>query len=61
MESAIMHKLANFIYNNNIDEIENIYKNKVPDYMLSHLLDKKEEYKIYRNDNSKTWLSLISN
>ncbi len=51
MKSTILHKIVNFIYNNSIDEIENIYKGKVSDYMLSHLLDKKEEYKIYRDDN----------
>ena len=51
MKSTILHKIVNFIYNNSIDEIETIYKGKVSDYMLSHLLDKKEEYKIYRDDN----------
>ncbi len=61
MKSIIMHKIVNFIYNTNIDEIEKIYKDKVPDYMLYHLLDKKEEYKIYRDDNAKAWLDFIGN
>ena len=38
MKSIIMHKIVNFIYNNNVDEIETIYKGKVADYMLSHLI-----------------------
>ena len=61
MKSIIMHKIIVFIGNTNIDEVEKIYKGKVPDYMLSHLLDKKEEYKEYRNDNSKAWLDFIGN
>lgn len=61
MKSIIMHKITVFIGNTNIDDVEKIYKGKVPDYMLSHLLDKKEEYKEYRNDNSKAWLDFIGN
>ena len=61
MKSIIMHKIIVFIGNTNIDEVEKIYKGKVPDYMLSHLLDKKEEYKEYRNDNTKAWFDFIGN
>lgn len=56
-----MHKIVNFIYNTNIDDVENIYKGKVEDYMLSHLIDKKNEYKEYRNNNSLAWLDFIGN
>lgn len=61
MKSIIMHKIIVFIGNTNIDEVEKIYKGKVPDYMLSHLLDKKEEYKEYRTDNTKAWFDFIGN
>lgn len=57
-----MHKIVNFIYNTNIDEVENIFKGKVKDYMLSHLIDKKNECKEYRIDNnSVAWLDFIGN
>ena len=29
--------------------------------MLSHLLDKKNEYKEYRDDNTKAWFDFIGN
>ena len=61
MKSIIMHKIIVFIVNTNIDDVEKIYKGKVPDYMLSHLLDKKNEYKEYRDDNSKAWFDFIGN
>ena len=56
-----MHKIIVFIGNTNIDDVEKIYKGKVPDYMLSHLLDKKNEYKEYRDDNTKAWFDFIGN
>lgn len=62
MKSIVMHKIVNFIYNTNIDEVENIYKGKVNDYMLTYLIDKKNEYKEYRiNNNSVAWLDFIGN
>lgn len=62
MKSIIMHKIVNFIYNTNVDEVENIYKGKVKDYMLGHLIDKKNKYKEYRiNNNSLAWLDFIGN
>lgn len=61
MKSIIMHKIIVFIVNTNIDDVEKIYRGKVPDYMLSHLLEKKDEYKEYRNDNSKVWFDFIGN
>ena len=62
MKSIIMHKIVNFIYNNNVDEIETIYKGKVADYMLSHLISKKNGYKSQRNNNNaQAWLDFIGN
>ena len=61
MESIVMHKIINFIINNNIDIIKEIYSDKVPDYMLSHLIDKKNEYKEFREDNTKAWMDFIGN
>jgi hypothetical protein len=61
MKSIMMHKIVNFIINKNIDDIKEIYTDKVPDYMLSHLIDKKNEYVEFRNDNSKAWLDFIGN
>lgn len=61
MKSIVMHKIVNFIYNTNIDEVENIYKGKVKDYMLTYLIDKKNEYKERINNNSVAWLDFIGN
>ena len=62
MKSIIMHKITNFIYNTNIDEVEHIYKGKVADYMLSHLVNKKDNYKAQRNNNNaQAWLDFIGN
>lgn len=36
-------------------------QHKVPDYMLSHLIDKKNEYKEFREDNTKAWMDFIGN
>ena len=40
MESIVMHRILNFIYNNNIDIVEEVFKDKVSDGMLNHLLEK---------------------
>ena len=62
MKSVIMHKICNFIYNTNIDAVAEIYQDRVPEYMLQHLLDKKNEYKERReNNNSVAWLDFIGN
>ena len=61
MKSIVMHRILNFIYNTNIDEVKNIYSGKVPDYMLSHLIDKKNEYKEDRQDNIRAWFDFIGN
>ena len=45
MESIVMHRILNFIYNNNIDIVEEVFKDKVSDGMLNHLLEKKERFK----------------
>lgn len=60
MKSIVMHKICNFIYNNNIDLVEEIYRGKVPNYMLAHIIDKKNEYKEFRN-NTDAWLYFIGN
>lgn len=56
-----MHKILNFIYNNNIDIVEEVFADKVGTGMLKHLLAKKEIYKRDRNDNLKAWLDFIGN
>ena len=56
-----MHKICNFIYNKNIDIVEEIYQDKVPNYMLQHLIDKKNEYKNECINNSSAWLNFIGN
>ena len=61
MESIVMHKILNFIYNNNIDIVEEIFKDKVSTGMLKHLLQKKERFKIDRNDNIRAWFDFIGN
>lgn len=59
MESIVMHRILNFIHNNNIDVIEEIFKDKISSGMLSHLLNKKEMYKHQQNDNMKAWFEFI--
>jgi hypothetical protein len=59
MESIVMHRILNFIYNNNIDIVEEVFKDKVSDGMLNHLLEKKERFKAERNDNIKAWFDFI--
>ncbi|SOU86451.1 hypothetical protein [Tenacibaculum dicentrarchi] len=52
-------KVFRFTYNENIDIIEKIYKDKVADYMLSHLIDKKNGYKETYQNNLKAWEEFI--
>ncbi|MBE7646692.1 hypothetical protein [Tenacibaculum finnmarkense] len=54
-------KVFRFTYNENIDIIEKIYKDKVADYMLSHLIDKKNDYKETYQNNLKAWEEFILN
>lgn len=61
MESIVMHRILNFVHNNNIDIVEEIFKDKVSKGMLTHLLAKKETYKKDRNDNLRAWLDFIGN
>lgn len=61
MESIVMHRVLNFVHNNNIDIVEEIFKDKVSNGMLKHLLAKKETYKKDRNDNLRAWLDFIGN
>jgi hypothetical protein len=59
MESIIMHRILNFIDNNNIDVVDEIFEDKVSSGMLSHLINKKENYKRQFNDNLRVWLEFI--
>lgn len=59
MKSIIMHRILNFIHNNNIDVVEEIFKDKISAGMLAHLLNKKENYKLQHNDNMKAWFEFI--
>ncbi|MDR4895116.1 MULTISPECIES: hypothetical protein [unclassified Chryseobacterium] len=61
MKSIIMHTILNFVDNNNIDLVEDIFKDKVSPSMLSHLLNKKEGYKRDYDDNTKAWMQFIGN
>lgn len=62
MKSIVMKQICNFIYNNNIDVVEKIYKDKVPEWLFNHLIDKKNQYKEARIDNnSVAWLDFIGN
>ncbi|MCY1659300.1 hypothetical protein OVA09_00095 [Chryseobacterium sp. SL1] len=59
MKSIIMHRILNFIHNNNIDVVDEIFKDKVSSGMLSHLMNKKENYKRQFNDNLRVWFEFI--
>lgn len=59
MKSIVMHRILNFIHNNNIDIVDEIFKDKVSAGTLSHLLNKKESYKKQCNDNMKAWFEFI--
>ena len=54
-----MHRILNFIYNNNIDIVDEVFKDKVSDGMLNHLLERKDRFKNERNDNIKAWFDFI--
>ncbi len=56
-----LQKIILFIFNNNIDVVKEIYKNKIPEYMVSHLLDKASYYIESRNDNTLAWVDFIGN
>lgn len=59
MEYIVMHRILNFIYNNNIDIVDEVFKDKVSDGMLNHLLERKDRFKNERNDNIKAWFDFI--
>lgn len=61
MKAIIMHKILNFVHNNNIDMVEDIFKDKVSPTTLKHLVNKKEIYKRDYNDNTKAWMQFIGN
>lgn len=57
MKAIVMHRILNFIYNNNIDIVEEIFKDKIPNYL--HLMSKKNKYKRETKDNTHAWLEFI--
>ena len=64
MESIVMHRILNFIYNNNIDIVEEVFKDKVSDGMLNHGINDIEGYSLVdlpkeRYGNSYNWGSYI--
>lgn len=56
-----MRNLINFIYNKNIDQVKTIFENKVPSYMLEHLISKMESYQLEKSDNTSAWIKFIGN
>lgn len=59
MKSIVMHRILNFIHNNNVDIVDEIFKEKVSSGMLTHLINKKENYKFQFKDNLKVWFEFI--
>lgn len=49
----------NFIHNNNIDIVEDVFKDKVSEGMLKHLLSKKQSIINSNKDNLNSWLEFI--
>lgn len=60
--TEFMRKLTRFIFNNNIDEVKTIFKDKVPNDLLNHLVEKIQTYNLERpNNNSGAWIKFITN
>lgn len=59
IEAIIVHKALKLIYNRNIDDVEQIYKGKVDEWLLDHLMDMKNEVKGQQKDNTKAWVDFI--
>lgn len=41
MRAQILHGVIRFLYSRNVDEIETIFKGKISNSVLSHLINKK--------------------
>lgn len=61
MDAYDLKRLAVMIFNENISNVKDIYKGKVPDYILAHLIDKAEGYKAQHNNNTEAWIDFIAN
>lgn len=61
MKAQILHGIIRFLYSRNVDEIETIFKGKISDSVLSHLINKKNSYKLDNDDNLYAWFDFIGN
>lgn len=58
-EHIIIHKALKLIYNRDIDDVEQIFKGKVEEWLLDHLIDMKNEANHAQKDNTKAWVDFI--
>lgn len=58
-EALIIHKTLKLIYNRNIDVVEQMFKGKVEEWLLDHLMDMKNEVKGQQKDNTRAWVDFI--
>jgi len=58
-EALIIHKTLKLIYNRNIDDVEQMFKGKVEEWLLDHLIDMKNEVKGQQKDNTRAWVDFI--
>lgn len=58
-EALIIYKTLKLIYNRNIDDVEQMFKGKVDEWLLDHLMDMKNESKTQQKDNTKAWVDFI--
>lgn len=59
MKVEELRKVLLFLYNKNIDVVEDIYKGKVGEGMLNHLISKAENYAQTYNNNTRAWMEFI--
>lgn len=58
MQVLLVRKVLSFLYNQNIEIVEDIFKGKVADYMLSHLVEQAKFY-AQNHGNERAWLEFI--
>lgn len=58
-EALIVHKALKLIYNRNIDVVAQIYKGRVEDWQLEHLIDMVKQSKRTQRDNTRAWVDFI--
>lgn len=61
MKIEELRKVLLFIYNKNIDVVEEIYKGKVGEGMCNHLVRKAKGYAQTYNNNTRAWMEFIGN